>query len=58
MIGVLLLCIAFLCFLLAAVGQTVLDQPPHDLVAWGLAAYMLSIIVGAAGPFIARYNKE
>ena len=48
MISLILLVIAFLAFLLAALNQTVLDQPPADLVAWGLAAWVLATLLPGA----------
>ncbi len=50
MLGILLRLIAFLLFLLAAVNQTLFSQPPADLVAFGLAAWVLATIVGGYGP--------
>lgn len=57
MLALILLVVAFLCFLLAAVGQTILDQPPLDLAYFGLAFWVLAILVGQ--PLIAgRLNRE
>lgn len=50
MISLILLVIAFLLFLLAAVNQTVFDQAPFDLVAFGLAAWVLSVLLSGLGP--------
>jgi hypothetical protein len=50
MLGIVLRVVAFFAFLLAAVGQTVFDQPPADLVAWGLAAWVLATLVAPLGP--------
>lgn len=50
MIGLILRVVACLLFVLAAVGQTPFGQPPHDLVAWGLAAWVLATLVGGYGP--------
>lgn len=46
MISTILRVVAFLLFLLAAVNQTILEQPPVDLVAWGLAAWVLATLLG------------
>lgn len=43
------LVIAIILFFLAAVGQTVLSQPPHDLVAWGLMSLALALLLGGVG---------
>lgn len=50
MLGIILRVIAFLLFVLAAANQTVFSQPPADLIAWGLAAWVLAILVGGYGP--------
>jgi len=46
MLGIILRVVAFVLFLLAAVGQTIFEQPPAYLVAWGLAAWVLATLVG------------
>jgi hypothetical protein len=50
MLGIILRVVAFLLFLLAAVNQTVFSQPPADLVAFGLACWVLATLVGGYGP--------
>ncbi len=50
MLGLILRVIAFLLFLLAAVNQTLFSQPPADLVAWGLAAWVLATLLDGYGP--------
>lgn len=50
MLRLILLVVAFLLFVLAAVNQTLFNQPPADLVAWGLAAVVLAILFGDVGP--------
>lgn len=52
MIGLILRIVAFLLFLLAAVNQTLFNQPPADLVAFGLASWVLATILGDAGPAV------
>ncbi len=42
--------LAFLLFLLAACNQTVLSQPPGDLVAFGLAAWVAATLLAGYGP--------
>ena len=54
MIGLVLRIVAFLLFLLAAVNQTLFNQPPADLVAFGLASWVLATILGDAVPVIRR----
>lgn len=46
MLGIVLRVIALLLFLVAAVNQTLFDQGPADLVAFGLAAWVLATLVG------------
>ena len=46
MLGTILRVIAFLLFLVAAVNQTLFDQGPQDLVAFGLAAWVLATLIG------------
>ncbi len=50
MISLILLLVAALLFLLAGVNQTLFDQGPFDLVAFGLLAYVLSILLSGFGP--------
>lgn len=49
MVGLVLLVLALLLFLLAGFNQTVLDQGPPDLVAFGLAAWVASLLLAASG---------
>lgn len=55
MLSLILLFIAALCFLLAAVNQSLFDQGPADLIAWGLLAWVLSVLLGGA---LAEYEKR
>lgn len=50
MLGIILRVIAFLLFLVAALNQTLFSQPPADLVAWALAAWVLATLIGGYGP--------
>jgi len=50
MLGIILRVLAFLAFVLAAANQTILSQPPADLVAWGLACWVLATLIGGYGP--------
>lgn len=50
MIGIVLRVLAFFAFVLAAANQTILSQPPADLVAWGLACWVLATLAGGYGP--------
>jgi len=49
-IGLILKIVAFLLFVLAAVNQTLFGQPPADLVAFGLACWVIASLVGGYGP--------
>jgi hypothetical protein len=53
-IGLLLRAIACLLFILAASGQTIFSQPPPDLIAFGLAAWVLATLIGGWTPTIPR----
>ena len=57
MLGIVLRVIAFLLFLLAAVGQDIFGQPPLDLAYWGLAAWVLASLIGGYD-FGGRLNRE
>lgn len=46
MVGLIALILAVACFLLAAIGQTLLNQPPLDLAYWGLAFFAFAILWG------------
>lgn len=50
MLGIALRIAAAFAFVLAAANQTILSQPPADLVAWGLAFWVLATLVGGYGP--------
>lgn len=50
MLSLLLRAIAFLLFLLAGVNQTLFSQPPADLVAFGLASWVLATLLEGVGP--------
>lgn len=57
MIALILLVLAALCFLVAAINQTFLNQGPVDLIAWGLCLWVVAILLGQ--PLIAsRINRE
>lgn len=56
MLGIILRVVAFLCFVLAAANQTIFTQPPADLIAWGLACWVLATLVGGYGP-AAPWNR-
>lgn len=45
MIGLILRIIAFLLFVLAGCNQDLFGQPPTDLIAFGLAAWVLSTLL-------------
>ena len=50
MLSILLRVVAFLLFILAGVNQTLFNQPPADLIAFGLAAWVLASLLGGYGP--------
>jgi len=50
MIGIILRVIACLLFVIAGCDGTLFDQGPGDLVAFGLAAWVLATLVGGYGP--------
>lgn len=55
MIGVILRAVAFILFLVAAFNQTLFSQPPADLVAFGLAAWVLATLLsGVTFPVVTR----
>lgn len=54
MLGIVLRVIAFLLFLVAAVNQTLFDQTPADLVAFGLASWVLASLIGG---FDLNFNR-
>lgn len=56
MLGIILRVVAFLLFVLAAVNQTLFDQSPADLVAWGLASWVLASLVD--GPVVSGWLRR
>lgn len=48
MIALVLLVLSAIAFLLAACNQSIFEQGPGDLVAWGLFFFVLSALFGAA----------
>ncbi len=58
MLSLIFLVIAFLLFILAACNQTLLSQGPADLVAWGLASWVLSVLLGGVGPAFSYGRRE
>jgi len=50
MISLILLVIAFILFLVAGFNGTLFGHGPSSLVALGLAAFVLSILLGGYGP--------
>ena len=48
--SLLLRVVAFILFLVSALNQTLFQQTPQELVAWGLAAWVLATILGGVGP--------
>jgi len=58
MISLILLVIAFILFLIAAVNESLFDQGPADLVAFGLAAWVLATLLSGIGPASPLVRKE
>ncbi len=58
MLGIILRVVAFILFLLAAVNQTVFNQPPLDLVAFALAAWVLATLVGGVNFAGLQFNRD
>ena len=58
MISLILLVLAALCFLIAAVNQTVLSQGPADLVAFGLLFWVVAVLLSGVGPAAPYGRKE
>lgn len=52
MIGLLLRIVAFILFLVAAFNQTLFGQGELDLIAFGLAFWILATLLGGWGPAI------
>lgn len=50
MLGVILRVVAFILFLVAAFNQTLFKQDPAELVAFGLAAWVLATLLAGVGP--------
>lgn len=46
MISLILRVVAFLLFVAAGLGQTLLEQPPVELIAWGLGCWVLATLLG------------
>lgn len=49
MLGIILRALAFILFCVAGTNNDLFDQPPADLVAWGLAAWVLATLLGGVG---------
>ncbi len=56
MIGVVLRVLAFILFVVAGVNEVLLGQPALDLIAWGLAAWVLATLLG--GVSLARLDPR
>ncbi len=50
MLSLILRVVAFILFIVAALNNSLFSQPPADLVAFGLAAWVLATLVGGIGP--------
>lgn len=57
MLGIILRVVAFLLFMLAALNQTVFSQPPVDLIAFGLGAWVLATLVGGISFGDGRFSR-
>lgn len=58
MVALVLLIISAVLFLLAALNQSLFDEGPGDLVVWGLLAWVLSVLFGAAQPYLGRFGDR
>lgn len=59
MLGIILRVLAFLFFCIAATNNSLFDQPPADLVAWGLAAWVLATLIGGVlDGYVDRYTHK
>lgn len=57
MISLILRVVALILFVVAALNQTLFDQPPADLVAWGLGCWVLATLLG--DPIVSsRWTRE
>ncbi len=56
MIGVVLRVLAFILFVIAGVNQVLLGQPAIDLIAFGLAAWVLATLLG--GVSLGRFDHS
>ena len=50
MLSLILRIVAFILFLVAGCNQTLFSQGPADLVAFGLACWVLATLLGGVGP--------
>jgi len=50
MFGLILRVFGVICWILAGANQTLLQQPPADLIAWGLALWGAGSLLGGYGP--------
>jgi len=58
LVALILKVVAFILFVVAAVNETLFDQSPQDLVAWGLAAWVLATLLGGVASLGWKVNRE
>jgi hypothetical protein len=58
MLGVIFRALALILFIVAACNQTLFSQPPADLVAWGLASWVLATLLAGVGPELTGWQRR
>lgn len=53
-LSLILMVVAFLLFVIAGCNQTLFSQGPADLVAFGLASWVLAQLLAGAAPFVVK----
>ena len=56
MVALICTVVALILFVVAGANETLFDQPPADLIAWGLAFYVLGILLQGAWGFYQTRN--
>lgn len=58
MISLILRVVAFILFLVAGTNNDLFNQGPADLVAFGLACWVLATLLGGVGPAFTYGRRE
>ena len=58
MLSLILRVIALILFVVAACNQVLFSQPELDLIAWGLAAWVLATLLEGVGPAFVYGRRE